>query len=98
MQNLLLLRLFENVLITNGIWILLLFAAKSGENTHSQLSLFFGPDQGQNRDSQLSLFLGPEWVQNSGDANNVSDVSDASNANKASHDGNQSARILTGCA
>ena len=58
MQNLPLLRLFENVLITNGILILLLFAAKSGENTHSQLSLFFGPDQGQNRDSQLSLFHG----------------------------------------
>ena len=32
MQNLLLLRLFQNVLITNGIWILLQFAAKSGEN------------------------------------------------------------------
>ena len=58
MQNLPLLRLFENVLITNGIWILLLFAAKSGENTDSQLSLFFGPDQGQNKDSQLSQFHG----------------------------------------
>ena len=75
MHNLLLLRLFENVLITNGIWILLLFAAKSGENTHSQLSLFFGRNQGQNKDSQLSLFLKSDWGQNSIDANIVSDVS-----------------------
>ena len=42
----------------------MLFAAKSGENTDSQLSLFFGPDQGQNRDKNLSLFLGPDLCPN----------------------------------
>ena len=67
MQNLPLLRLLQNVLITNGIWILLLFAAKSGENRVrirkvNCTYLFFRSDEGQNRDNQLSLFLGSESV------------------------------------